>query len=177
MVTDQLDTAVQTFQHMNQTVERYTRLCRAYVQLSERFHQLDVEHMTLKGQVVPLLRALKAQQTRLKQMQTEKEALQQALDQRMAQHRQDMQTLTRTYEERLSSLSHHLEELRPLERLLSSDMSQDLAVAEEQMDLVEATLQEMSEDNDPDLTSDEKALLAAYRANPAAFLNPLMTES
>lgn len=176
MVTDQLDTAVKTFQHMNQMVERYTRLCRAYVQLAERFHQLDVDHMTLKGQVIPLLKALKAQQTHLKQVQAEKEALQQALDQHMAQHRQEMQTLTRTYEDRLNNLSQHLEELRPLERLLSSDIYEDLAVAEEQMDLVEATLQEMAEDNDPDLSSDEKALLAAYRANPATFLSPLATE-
>jgi len=173
MVTDRLDTAVKSFQPTNPMVERYTRLCRAYVQLSERFHQLDVDHMTLKGQVVPLLKALKIQQDRLRQAQSEKVAMEQTLDQRIVQHRQDMQALTRTYEERLDSLSHHIEELRPLEQLLSSEVFHELAAAEAQMELVDTTFQEMSEDDDPDLTADEKALLAAYRANPEAFLTTL----
>lgn len=170
MVTNPLDTAVQTLDPTHATVERYTRLCRAYVQLSERFHQLDVDHMTLKGQVIPLLKALKAQQDRLRQLQTEKDALQQALDHQAAQHGQEMQTLTRTYEDRLDHLTHHLEELRPLEGLLSSELSHELAEAESQMELVEATMQEMAEEEEPDLTADEKVLLAAYRANPGAFL-------
>lgn len=170
MVTNQLDTAVKSFQSMNQMVERYTRLCRAYVQLSERFHQLDVEHMTLKGQVVPLLKALKMQQDRLRQIQTEKETLQRDLDQQTAQHRQEVQAITQTYEERIDRLTRHMEELRSLDGLLSPEASQELAEAESQMELVEATMQEMSEDDDPDLTADEKALLAAYRANPDAFL-------
>ncbi|MEB3290426.1 MAG: penicillin acylase family protein [Leptolyngbya sp.] len=171
MMTDQLETTVQSLPPIHQQlVERYTRLCRAYVQLSDRFHQLDVNHMTLKGQVVPLLKALKIQQDRLRQMQTDKETLQETLAQRVTQHRQDLQALTRTYEERLASLSHHIEELQSLEGLLSSAACHDLAIAEEQMDLVEATLHEMAEDDDPDLSADEKALLAAYRANPEAFL-------
>jgi chromosome segregation ATPase len=170
MVTERLDLAVKNFQHMNQMVERYTRLCRAYVQLSERFNQLDVEHMTLKGQVVPLLKTLKAQQARLQEMQAEKETWQHALDRQLAQHRQELQTLTRTYEERLETLSHHVEELKPLEHLLSPAAYQDLAVAEQQMELVEVTLQEMDEDSSPDLTEEEKALLAAYRSDPEAFL-------
>lgn len=177
MMTDQLDTAVKNFQHVDQMVERYTRLCRAYVKLSERFHQLDVDHMRLKGQVIPLLKALKAQQTRLHQMQSEKDNLQQTLDQlrqsfdqRATLHRQEMQALTQTYEERLENLSHHISELRPLEVLLSSEVFQELVVAEEQMELVEATIQEMVDDDDPDLSLDEKALLEAYRANPGSFL-------
>ncbi|MBD2425308.1 hypothetical protein [Phormidium sp. FACHB-1136] len=170
MVTNAFDSAVQLSDSPRSTVERYTRLCRAYVQLSERFHQLDVDHMTLKGQVIPLLKALKAQQDRLRQLQMEKESLQQSLDQQSAQHHQEMQTLTQTYEDRLGHLTRHLEELRPLEGLLSSDLSHELAEAESQMDLVDATLQEMGEDDEPDLTADEKALLAAYRANPSAFL-------
>lgn len=170
MATTQLDTAVKSFQHMNQMVERYTRLCRAYVQLSERFHQLDVDHMTLKGQVVPLLKALKVQQDRLRQIQAEKEMLQQDLEQQLAQHHQAMQGTTQAYEERLDSLTRHLEELRSLEVLLSPEASQELAEAESQMELVEATMQEMAENDEPDLSADEKALLAAYRANPGAFL-------
>jgi len=170
MVTERLDLAVKNFQHMNQMVERYTRLCRAYVQLSERFHQLDVEHMTLKGQMVPLLKALKAQQSRVQQLQTDNEALQTALEQQLAQHRQEIHTLTTTYEDRLQTLTHHVDELKPLETLLSSQAYQELEVAEEQMELVEATLQEMDEDSSPDLTEDEKVLLSAYRADPDGFL-------
>ncbi|QQE64944.1 hypothetical protein GFS31_16280 [Leptolyngbya sp. BL0902] len=170
MVTNQLDTAVKSFQPINQTVERYTRLCRAYVQLSERFHQLDVEHMTLKGQVVPLLKALKMQQDRLRQIQADKEALQQALDQQSAQHRQEVQAIAQTYEERIDRLTRHIEELRSLDGLLSPEAAQELSEAESQMELVEATIQEMAEDDEPDLTEDEKTLLAAYRANPGAFL-------
>lgn len=170
MATTQLDTAIHNFQHINQMAERYTRLCRAYVELSERFHQLDVDHMTLKGQVIPLLKALKTQQDRLQRLQTEKDDLQQTLDQRVVQHRQDVEAMTQSYEDRIEQLTHSLEALRPIERLLSSEISHELLEAETQIELVEATIQEMAEDNDPDLSSDEKALLEAYRANPGAFL-------
>ena len=81
MTTDRLETAVRNFQHVNQMVERYTRLCRAYVTLAERFHQLDVDHMTLKGQMVPLLKALKAHQAKLKAVEAEKTELQVTLQQ------------------------------------------------------------------------------------------------
>ena len=100
MTTDRLETAVRNFQHVNQMVERYTRLCRAYVTLAERFHQLDVDHMTLKGQMVPLLKALKAHQAKLKAVEAEKTELQVTLqqqvqiqtllDQQEAQHRQEL---------------------------------------------------------------------------------------
>ncbi len=179
--TDRLETAVRNFQHVNQMVERYTRLCRAYVSLSERFHQLDVEHMTLKEQVVPLLKAFKAQQARLKTAEAENTRLQSllsqqeahrqtALDQQEALHRQDLQQLTTTYEERLQALSSHVAELQPLEQLLSDDTHQELSAAEAQMELVETTLQEIADDSSPDLSGEEKTLLAAYRADPAAFL-------
>ncbi|WOD40507.1 hypothetical protein [Nodosilinea sp. E11] len=181
MATDRLETAVRNFQHVNQMVERYTRLCRAYVNLSERFHQLDVDHMTLKGQVVPLLKALKTQQAKLQALEAEKAALQTtlnqqetslqaALAQQEAQHRQELQQLTKTYEEKLQALTNHVAELQPLEQLLSADTHHELSIAEEQMELIEATLQEIEEDSSPDLSSEEKALLAAYRSDPAAFL-------
>jgi hypothetical protein len=38
------------------------------------------------------------------------------------------------------------------------------------MDLVETTFQEIEQDSSPDLSSEEKALLAAYRADPHSFL-------
>ncbi len=181
MTTDRLELAVKNFQHVNQMVERYTRLCRAYVSLAERFHQLDVDHMTLKGQVVPLLRALKAHQTKLRAVEAEKAALetalaqqqthhQAALDQKEAQHRQELQQLTKTYEEKLQALSDHVAELQPLEQLLSAETHQELNAAEEQMDLVATTLQEIEQDSSPDLSDEEKALLAAYQADPDSFL-------
>ena len=170
MATDRLETAVRNFQHVNQMVERYTRLCRAYVSLSERFHQLDVDHMTLKGQVVPLLKALKDHQAKLKAVETEKAALQARLDQQEAQHLQELQHLTKTYEDRLQALSSHVAELQPLEQLLNGETNRELSVAEEQMELVETTFLEMEQDSSPDLSHDEKALLAAYQADPNAFL-------
>ena len=181
MVTDRLETAVRNFQHVNQMVERYTRLCRAYVSLSERFNQLDVDHMTLKGQMVPLLKALKAQQAKLRVVEVEKTKwlhtmsqqegrLQAALDDQETHHQQELQQLTKTYEEKLQVLSNHVAELQPLEQLLSPDTHHELSIAEAQMELVETTFQEIEVDSSPDLSSEEKALLAAYRADPDAFL-------
>ncbi len=170
MVTERLDTAVRNFQHTNQMVERYTRLSRAYVKLAERFNQLDVEHMTLKSQVIPLLQALKAQQARIEKLLADQQKLQQALEQKTVDHRQELEALSQTYEDRLSSLNHDIEELKPLENLFTSQVYEDLITAEEQMDLVETTLQEMAEDSSPDLSDEEKALLAAYQADPQLFL-------
>ena len=184
MTTDRLETAVRNFQHVNQMVERYTRLCRAYVTLAERFHQLDVDHMTLKGQMVPLLKALKAHQAKLKAVEAEKTELQVTLqqqvqqqvqiqtllDQQEAQHRQELQQLTQTYESKLQALASHVAELQPLDQLLNTETNHELSVAEEQIELVETTLQEMEQDSSPDLSGEEKALLAAYQSDPQAFL-------
>lgn len=181
MTTDRLELAVRNFQHVNQMVERYTRLCRAYVTLAERFQQLDIDHMTLQGQIVPLLKALKTHQAKLRAVEAEKVALettlvqqqihhQAALDQQEAQHRQELQQLTKTYEEKLQALASHVAELQPLERLLSDETHRSLNAAEEQMELVETTLQEIEQDSSPDLSDDEKALLAAYQADPSSFL-------
>lgn len=177
MVTERLDTAVRNFQHTNQMVERYTRLSRAYVKLAERFNQLDVEHMTLKSQVIPLLQALKAQQARIEKLLADQEKLQQALEQKTVDHRQELEALSQTYEDRLSSLNHDIEELKPLENLFTSQVYEDLITAEEQMDLVETTLQEMAEDSSPDLSDEEKALLAAYQADPQLFLGASVSNS
>jgi uncharacterized phage infection (PIP) family protein YhgE len=170
MATDRLETAVKDFQHVNQMVERYTRLCRAYVNLSERFHQLDVDHMTLKGQMVPLLKALKAHQARLRAVEAEKASLQTALEEQEARHRQELQQITTTYEDQLQALHHHVTELQPLAQLLNGDTHHELSVAEEQMELVETTLREIEQDSSPDLSTDEKALLAAYQADPDSFM-------
>ena len=62
MTTTRLTTAIRNYETMNQMVERYLRLCRAYVRLSEQFQTLDLEHMQLKEQMVSLIRSLKQQQ-------------------------------------------------------------------------------------------------------------------
>jgi chromosome segregation ATPase len=170
MASERLNMAIKNFQHMNQMVERYTRLCRAYVQLSERFHQLDVEHMKLKGHMVPLIKVAQDYKTRLQTVEAEKSSLQSALQQQTEQYQQELQNLTKTYEEKLQSLTQDVEELKPLETLLSPEAYQHLSEAEEQIELDEATFQEMDEDLSPDLSPEEKALLAAYQENPQEFL-------
>lgn len=170
MATERLDTAMKTFQQTTQMVERYTRLCRAYVNLAERFHQLDVDHMTLKGQVVPLLKAIKAKQVRLGQLEAENAQLHHRLRQQADQHQQAQQALRESYNQQIQALTHRLDDFKPLEQLFTPEVCQELAVAEEQLELVEATFDEMAQDGDPDLSTEEKALLAAYRADPSAFL-------
>jgi chromosome segregation ATPase len=170
MASERLDMAMKNFQHMNQMVERYTRLCRAYVKLSERFHQLDVEHMKLKGQMVPLLKVAQTYKSGLQNLEAEKASLEVLLQQQTQQYQSDLQNLTKTYEEKLQFLEQRVEELKPLEALMSSEAFHHLVEAEEQIELDEATFQEMDEDTSPDLTAEEKALIEAFRENPEAFL-------
>lgn len=170
MASERLHMAIKNFQHTNQMVERYTRLSRAYVRLSERFHQLDVEHMKLKGQMVPLLKTARDYKSQLQALETEHANLQTALHHQAEQHQQELQTLTRTYEDKLQALSQHLEELKPLENLLSQEVYQQLSEAEEQIELDEATFQEMDQDASPDLSPEDKALITAYQHNPDDFL-------
>ncbi len=60
---------------MQLTADRYTRLSRAYLTLAEKFQQLDVEHMTLKQKIVPLIKALKQYQQMGQRWQKEKALL------------------------------------------------------------------------------------------------------
>ena len=176
MASERLDMAIKNFQHINQMVERYTRLCRAYVQLSERFHQLDVEHMKLKSQIIPLIKIAREYNSKLQAVEAEKISLHAALQRQTEQYQQELQNLTKTYEEKLQSLSQHIEELKPLETLLAPESYQQLSEVEEQIELDEATFQEMDEDSSPDLSADEKALLTAYQQHPQDFL-PTQEES
>jgi len=170
MASERLDMAIKNFQHMNQMVERYTRLCRAYVQLSERFHQLDVEHMKLKGQMVPLIKVAQTYKSRLETLEAEKASLQGSLQQQTQQYQNELQNLTKIYEEKLQALEHRVEELKPLETLMSSEAFQHLVEAEDQIELDEATFQEMDEDSSPDLTPEEKDLIKTFQENPEKFL-------
>ena len=168
--TERLHMAIKNFDNLNQMVERYTRLCRAYVKLSERFHQLDVEHMKLKGNMVPLLKAVKTYKSKNAQLVQENQTLQQALTAVEDRHRSQVQDLVASYEEQLESLKSQVEELKALEWLTTEEAQRDLAEAEHQVALDEETFQEIAQDASPDLTEDEKALLLEYHANPADFV-------
>ncbi|MBD0334155.1 MAG: hypothetical protein ICV62_01580 [Cyanobacteria bacterium Co-bin13] len=170
MTTERLHMAIKNFDNMNQMVERYTRLCRAYVKLSERFHQLDVEHMKLKGNMVPLLKAVKAYRSQNAQLVRQNQELQQALANADTLHRSEVQNLVATYEEQLESLKTQVDELKALEWFATEEAHRDLAEAEHQIALDEETFQEIAQDDLPDLTEDEKALLVEYHANPANFV-------
>ncbi|UBF27916.1 hypothetical protein K9N68_08470 [Kovacikia minuta CCNUW1] len=132
---------------MNDLAERYVRLCRGYVQLAEKFQKLDVEHMTLRSKVIPLLKSLKAQHNLVERLQQEKENLAAQLQ--------------------LTTLKY--EELKGLEALLQPEMQDCLIEAEEQLALVETTVTEMDSDRDPDLSEDEKLLLNEYHSHPETF--------
>lgn len=162
MENERLAMAVKNFQNMDHMVQRYIALSRAYVKLAERFHQLDVEHMALKQKMVPLLKTAKAQQEDIA-------ALQVAQQEAQHQQRQELQQVTSLYEERLQALTQRLAELEPLSGLLQEEAYHSLVEAEEQMALVETTLQEMDEDCSPDLSADDKALLVEYQSNPQPF--------
>ncbi|MBD2462916.1 hypothetical protein H6G89_17895 [Oscillatoria sp. FACHB-1407] len=129
--------------------DRYARLSRAYVQLSERFHKLDVEHMTLKSKLLPLLKTVKSWK------------------QTIATLKQDKTDL----EAQLQTLSAKYEELRVFELLLEAAAQADLIEAEEQVKLVEQTIQEFEADADPDLSETEKQLLLEYETESASFLS------
>lgn len=169
MTTERLSTAIKNFENTNQMVERYTRLCRAYVKLSERFHQLDVEHMQLKGNMVTLLKALKAYKKKTLDLGQANLELNQTLSNLESQHQAELQNLVSTYEGELESLRSQITQLHSLEMFTTPEAQQELAEAERQIDLVEETLQEMDQDSSPDLTDEEKGLLAEYYANPREF--------
>ena len=170
MTTQRLDSAMRSYHTMNQMVERYIRLSRSYVELSERFQKLDIEHMKIKGQMVPLLQQLKQYQQLQQILRQENQSLNQTMEATVLKHRQELQQTSQKYEEQLASLRGAMDALAPLQRLLDPAAQQELEEAEQQMGLVEDTLQEIESDSLPDLEPSDKALLAEYQANPAAFI-------
>jgi phage protein D len=170
MTTTRLDTAIKHYNQVNQMVERYTRLCRAYVRLSERFQELDVAHMTLKKQAVSLLAAYQQEQARHRQQLEENQSLTKALEASKAEHDATVQDLIHTYEARIQALTVELDALLPLQQVVFSEEAQAaLSEAESQEELLEETFKEIEADDAPDLTPEEKVLLAEFRANPAHF--------
>ncbi len=136
---------------MSHLADRYTRLCHSYIKLSDKFQKLDVDHMTLRSKVVPLIKLLQTYKQTIKQLTQDKEAL-----------ASDLQSMTLKYEE-----------LKPLEAFLQPEAQAALAEAEEQLELVDITLQEMESDRDPDLSEIDKAILTEYQANPDLLDKPM----
>jgi chromosome segregation ATPase len=132
---------------MTNIADRYTRLCRAYVQLADRFQKLDVEYMTLKGKLLPLLKGIS----------TTKEAIA-TLKQEKANLESELKSVMAKYE----ALSH-------LEVLLKAEAQAELVEAEEQLSLVEQTIQEMESESDPDLDDYDKGLLNDFLNDLGAF--------
>ncbi len=60
---------------MSTVAERYARLCRCYIQLADRFAELDLENMRLKQKLVQLIGEVKGSQQSLIALDAEKKAL------------------------------------------------------------------------------------------------------
>lgn len=137
---------------MNQpTMERYTRICHAFVRLSDKFQKLDVEYMTLKSKVVQVLRLLKEYKATIETLNQEKQELAASLE----------------------SMTLRYEKLKDFECFFEPDFQAMLNEAEEQLELIDETLQEIEADPDPDLNHLDKALLSEYRSCPDSFGKPL----
>ncbi|MEM7773751.1 MAG: hypothetical protein AAGA75_24025 [Cyanobacteria bacterium P01_E01_bin.6] len=128
----------------------FAKLCHSYIKLADKFQQLDVDYMTLKGKIVPVLKQLKAYRTTIEALKQEKKDL-----------KAELETVSAKYEE-----------LKVFEELLSPEMQALIDEAQEQVDLVDETLTEMEQDDDPDLSEDDKAILRVFRDNPDAFTLP-----
>jgi chromosome segregation ATPase len=132
---------------MTNIAERYVRLSRAYIQLADTFHRLDVDYMGLKSKVAPLLNTVKTYQQTIEQLTQEKREL----------------------EEKLQEVTAKYENFKSFEALLQPDVQTALIEAEEQILLVEETMREIQENGDPDLNEADKQLLEDYCHNSAAF--------
>ncbi|MEL6221082.1 MAG: hypothetical protein AAFR31_00405 [Cyanobacteria bacterium J06627_8] len=135
---------------MTDISKSFAKLCRSYVKLADKFQQLDIDYMKLKGKVVPVLKQLKTYQATIEALKQEKSDL-----------KTELETMTAKYDE-----------LKVFEELLSPDMKALLDEATEQVDLVDETLMEMEQDGDPDLSDTDKMLLQAFRDNPNEFTLP-----
>jgi predicted nucleic acid-binding Zn-ribbon protein len=157
---------------MSNIAERYTSLCRAYVKLSDRFQQLDVEHMTLKSKVVPLLKSLKTHKAAVERLQQENGQLVQDLQALTVKYTDEMSPLqqeNQALQQELQTVTAKYEALQPFESLLQPDMQAALAEAEEQILLVDETIEEIDQNGDPDLSPSEQQLLAEYWVAPDMF--------
>ncbi|MEO0458813.1 MAG: hypothetical protein AAF152_19840 [Cyanobacteria bacterium P01_A01_bin.114] len=168
---------------MKSTAERYRCLAEGYVNLSDKFHQLDVAHMTLKKKLVPVIKAIKDYQALTNQLKQDKAELEQTVQALTARQQRleeailiqkaneaelsaTVQTLTdekATLQASLTAVQTQYDALADLEALLQGEPQAMLTEAEQQMELVEETLQEMTLDSDPDLSEADKLLINSYQ--------------
>lgn len=137
---------------MTSTAERYSKLCRSYTQLADRFQKLDVEYMTLKSKLPDVLKAVRTYKQTIATLKQEKATLE-----------ADLQTVSAKYEQ-----------LKPFEELLQPEFEAELSDAEEQANLVEQTIQEMLDNPDPDLTDIDRQLLMEFQNDADGFLSSEM---
>ncbi|WP_299402351.1 hypothetical protein [Acaryochloris sp. IP29b_bin.148] len=168
---------------MKSIAERYKSLAGAYVKLSDKFHQLDVAHMNLKEKLLPAIKAINSYRALIHQLQQDKAELErtvQTLTERQT-HLQENQLTLQAKEVELSMTVNTLtkentdlqavlqdfqtkyEVVADFESLLASEPQAMLTEAEQQMELVEETLQEIALNSDPDLSQEEKQLIEAYQ--------------
>jgi chromosome segregation ATPase len=168
---------------MQATANRYSRLSNAYVKLSEQFHELDVAHMNLKQKILPAIKTIKAYQALTMRLKQQKMALERELEalrssqvelmEMLASQKEQGAQLSATIETlgaekasleaQLLALEAKYEAIAEFEVLMQPDPEAMLMVAEQQMELVEATLHEMAANSDPDLSEAEKQLIEIYQ--------------
>lgn len=168
---------------MKSTSERYNSLASSYIKLSDEFHQLDVAHMDLKQKLLPAIKAIKNYQSLTHQLQQDNTKLEQTI-QTLTEQQQRLEKDQRTLKakeveqsiiinaltDEKTNLQAALEEfqakydaLADFESLLQSGPQAVLVEAEQQMVLVEETLQEIALNSDPDLSEKEQQLIEAYQ--------------
>lgn len=127
--------------------ESFSRLCRSYIDLADRFQQLDVECMGLKKRLVSLLRSIKAKDEKIDALAAENRRLTEALEATTAKY----------------------DALKSWEAVMGDNLKALMAQAEEQADLVDETLQEMDSDGVPGLSAEDRQILEQFYADPQQF--------
>ncbi len=169
---------------MQATADRYTRLSKAYVKLSEQFHELDVAHMNLKQKILPAIKTIKAYKVLTQRLKQQKREMEQELaaltksqvemmamvaeqQEQGAQLSATIQTLSEekvSLEAELLAVQAKYDAVAEFEVLIQPDPEAILATAEQQMELVEETLNEMIANSDPDLSEVDKQLIEIYQS-------------
>lgn len=175
---------------MKSIAERYNSLAGAYIKLSDKFHQLDVAHMNLKEKLLPAIKAIKSYRSLVSQLQQDKAELELTIQtlterqQRLEENQLALQakevelsmtvnTLTRENTDLQAALQDaqaNFEVVADFESLLESEPQAILLEAEQQMELVEETLQEIALNSDPDLSYEEQQLIEAYQKESESLL-------
>jgi chromosome segregation ATPase len=148
---------------MKSTADRYKSIAEAYLKLSDRFNQLDVAHMSLRQKIVPMIKALKKYQALTTQLRQDKAELTQTI-QALTNEKSSLQGT-------IAVLQNKIETLIDLEPLLQSETQDILTEAEQQVELIEETLQEIDINSDPDLNEADRQLLETYQNDFARWVS------